>query len=662
MLGRHGDRDNSPTIHFREGLDTAGFSSSATANEADTDATKIVRELIQNSVDAAREARRDRAEIRFEVVECALTDCPGMKDFIVAHSLALRTQTKLADGNLPDVARYAAEHIGRTLQHETIDVLCVSDNGVGLTAKTMKNILGDGQSGKATTEGGSHGYGHLTVIPSSDIRLVYYGGVDGDGNRVASGHCILAPFEDENKMPRTRDGYLVHNLKQVISDPYEFPTENNIPGLIAGELNKIETEWGSGTVVLVPAFNFFKDERDSLWNSIRQAAAINFLVPFLQDSIRIEFVADGETHILDSNSVRQVIEECAEQKRAKFLSGVMARECLDVLSKGEDITFDTCLGEVIGKFMRHPPGRGTQRIDLWRNGMWITHNGKPQRFLPRLYKSTFDGYEPFHLLLLLRPDEGNIHRLVRLGEPPLHDELDIRRLPNSDAEQLKQAFGQIRDQMKDRLCKIDATSFEMNGILPLPTGGTGPGGESGTHAGEWEIFDRRPVSASGKATIDVGGESGSEPENGAGETDKPGNGGGGGGGTRTVRKPGNPASFRAIPVITALGQCDMEIIPVDDAPVAEVRFMLDESMDATCQQMDNEPLVTMRHVHLDGTPVSENMCVRDDDGNILGVLIDGFTKDRKYRLSFGFESPVDGADTMVALKAEVVRRQSMEAS
>lgn len=659
MLGRRDERRNPPpTIHFRQNVDSAGFSSSATANEADADATKIVRELIQNSVDAARENGRDRTEVRFAVENLSLTDCPGIQQLREAYDLALVAQRRLAGGELPDVARHAAERIGNALQSDTVEVLCVSDNGVGLTLDTMKNILGDGQSGKAATEGGSHGYGHLTVIPASDLRLVYYGGIDADGARVASGHCILAPFEDREGRPRTRDGYLVDELKADLFDPYVFPTGAHIPDLIAGQLDRIEAEWGSGAAVIVPSFNFFRDGRDSLWGSIRQAAATNFLVPFLEGGIRIEAVLDGETNTLDSASVKRVIDEGASQRRSRFLPGVMARECMNVILTGEDILFETSLGTVRGKLVRHPPGRGTQRIDLWRNGMWITHSGKSPRFLPRLQKSAFDGYEPFHLCLLLRSTDGDIHRLVRSAEPTLHDELDVGRLPDNDAVALRQAFSQIQDQLKGRLGKVDATSFRMDGILSLPIGGTGPGGDGGIHAGEWEVFDRRPRSqARGGAVVDVGREPGSEPENGGGKPDNPSNGGGAGGGTRTGKRPGNPALFHAVPVMTAPGQCEMEIIPGESAPVAEVRFMLDESMDATCQQMDGEPLVHMRNIRLDGETIPENMRLRDENGNILGVLIDGFSKDRRYRLSFGFEPPDGVAIDRVALKVEVVKRQ-----
>ena len=647
MSEKRGGMKDTPSILFRDQMEQAGFQSSTTSNEAAADATTIVRELIQNAQDAAKEAKRARTEIRFEVETISLTDCPGMDRFGTAYDLALKTQTKMAGGTLPDIARNAAKCIGNALEKKKVSLLSISDNGIGLTRKTMKNILGDGQSGKVATQGGSYGYGHLTVIPSSDLRLVYYGGTADE--MVASGHCILAPFKDADGNAKGKDGYLADDLKDDLFDPYDFPTGERVPDLIVRKLDQIKSEWGSGTVVFVPAFDYFGDKPDKLWPSIRQAVATNFLMPLLHDEMRIEFRADGKIHSLDSNSVKSAVEECASEKRSRFLSGKMAKDCLDVFLGGEEIRFHTDLGDVRGKLVRHKSGLGMQRIDLWRNGMWIADNGKGH--LPLLRKAAFSDYGPFHLCLLIQSEDGEIHRLVRTAEPPLHDDLNIKRLTDEDERRkLREAFRRIRDHLKGRLDKLNTDSLQMEGILSLPIGGTGSGGDPGIHAGEWEAYDRRPKSANGKITVDVG-----DPER-KRKTPKPKKGGGSGGSTRTARKPGNPAAFHAVPVMAATGQCEVNIIAVEDISKVEIRFLLDESMDATCDQMDNEPLVCLKNVGLNGTPVSESMLVMDE-GHVCGILLDGFSKDKNYRLSFDVYVPGDTAVGKMALKAEVVRRK-----
>lgn len=203
-------------LYFRRGVDPATFSSSTTNNAASADATTIVRELIQNSLDAAKEINREQAIIRFEIEEIEQSFLPGFDDLLDAFPHALDTQTKLSKGKLPDIQAQIASVFEENLAHDKVYLLSVSDNGVGLTQDTMKALLGDGKSAKASSGGGAHGYGHLTVLPSSNLRLVYYGGISQNGVKVGSGHCILAPFQDQENVNHTKDGYLVEDRKSVV--------------------------------------------------------------------------------------------------------------------------------------------------------------------------------------------------------------------------------------------------------------------------------------------------------------------------------------------------------------------------------------------------------------------------------------------------------------
>ena len=538
-------QQNSAKILFRKGYEQTGFSSSTTANELDVDATKIVRELIQNSVDAANETKRDKTKIRFEIESVSTTDCPGINEIKSAFYLALETQKKLTkEDTLSDIAQAIADRIKNALEQEHISLFCVLDNGVGLDEHSMRNILGDGFSSKGPTQGGSYGYGHLTVIPASDFRLVYYGGVTKNNSKmVASGHCILASFQDEQGRAKNKDGYFATDLKEDMFEPYVFPTNENIPDFIYLKIDWIKKQWRSGTVVLVPAFNFFREKDDQLWQKIEQAAVTNFLPLFINDKISVEFVRNGKTDILDGTSIQETLEKYQSEKNDPFLSGANAFKCFDVLKTGEDITFETESGNVKGKLKRNP-GRGSQRIDLFRNGMWITHNGKSP-FLPRLQKSTFSGYEAFHLVLLVNSeDSGDIHTLIRSAEPPLHNAVKAKQLVTKSKKDLEMAFEGIRDQLKNRLERIDTENFQLKGILSLPICGREQGGQAGIYAGEWKPYERQSRSTPGSESVHTGTEDespGVRSGPGPGPRSKPDN----SGGRETIKKPGTRVPFQA---------------------------------------------------------------------------------------------------------------------
>lgn len=649
---------NKTGIQFRKGIEDSSFSSSTTNNAANADATTIVRELIQNSVDAAKEIGLDKAIIRFEIEEIEQCNLPGIDNLRNAFTSAFVTQTKLSDGILPDIQKQIAAVFENNLKQHSGDILSVMDNGVGLTKNTMKALLADGRSAKSTGGGGAHGYGHLPVLSSSDLRLVYYGGVNRDGSQVASGHCVLAPFRDEHGEDHEKDGYLVKSLKQDLYEPYEFLSDDDIPELISAKIDIISNEWGSGTVVLVPAFNFFKDSKDDLFKSIKKAAATNFFASFAKDEIVIELKKGEYIQKLDHSNIKDALEEFSNEKLSRsFISGSKANDCFNVITTGEDIKFKTDIGIVTGKLELYNNSK-TTRIDLCRNGMWIVYNNSPGKRLPRLQNSSFIDYKPFHLVILLEANDGEIHQLVRKSEPPIHDQVDVKRLLPDDQKKLENAFTQINEQIKKKLVKIDSKTIVMDGILTFPIGGSGSGGEIGNYAGEWKPFERKTSLSKGVTPIEIGNEGihGNNKKNWTNKFKVKRK----GAGTKTAKSTGSAAMFHAVSVPLEPRRYEIEIHPLEDLDFGEVRFMIDQNMDETCRNMNSEPLVWLNNVKLNDFDVSEKALIKNDDGNILSILVPNIKEGKTFRLKFNFTPSNKLAianDKFVGLKAEIIKRK-----
>ena len=638
-------------IIFRQGVDNAGFSSSTTSNVANAEATTIIRELIQNSVDAAKSIKRSKTVIRFEIDQVESSRLPGFSNVKDAFGHAVKAQAKLNGGTLPDVQQEIVEGFEQHLKDKKCSVLSVTDNGIGLTRDTMNALLSDGRSAKSSAGSGAHGYGHLTVLPSSGIRLVYYGGKSDSDARVAAGHCVLASFHD-GKDSRKKDGYLVRQVNEDMFDPFDFLTDDDIPELISSKLDEISEQWGTGTVVQVPFFNYFRSPKEDLWELIKKAAATNFFASIMNDEIVIEYVNGSKTKQLSQENIEDVLNEFSGERNARsFIAGAKALECFYAIKNGEEVTLKTGIGSVSGRLVRHGAGK-TSRIDLCRNGMWIVFNNSPGRQLSKLQSSAFEGYQRFHLVLLLKADDGDLHKLVRNAEPPLHDAVDVKRLSRDSRDKLTAAFKSVQEEIKGLLDPIVSNVVSMDDILTVLGDGKGSGPEKDGIGGEWERFERRASSRGGNTPGRDGPGRKVGPRKGV-KTKGPGR-----GGTKTKAK-GKPSPFKAISVPTGARSYEFEIHPTENLEGGSLQFKIDQNLDETCAQTSKESHLRLKNIKIDGKSVDSSKVVKGLSGNVEGIELDELVVNKKINVKFDFELSDRleiPSDRYVGLEAEITKR------
>ena len=247
-----------PDLHFGQGGEPSGFTTAGITGFSDLNPAAIVREIMQNSLDAAREATKTVANIRFEVERSSLDQIPGIQRYRKCFQCKARSaETASGHQGLSDQAKDVAQAIEKCLSYEQCTTLFALDNGIGLDGSRMKAILADGLSVKSEASAGAVGNGHFVVIPASDLRYVLYGGLTKQGQMIGSGHAILASHQSDNKRMGNKDGYFVKDLKHDLFDPYVFPQDNEIPEYLRSKLEWIANQWQSGTIVAVPGFNQF---------------------------------------------------------------------------------------------------------------------------------------------------------------------------------------------------------------------------------------------------------------------------------------------------------------------------------------------------------------------------------------------------------------------
>ncbi|MCY4379012.1 MAG: hypothetical protein OXC39_04195 [Candidatus Dadabacteria bacterium] len=651
MTGRK--RSGTPRLNFSPG-DMSGFTSAGLAGFSDLNPTAIVRELLQNSLDAGREADIKPSVVRFEIKQYSVDKIPGIESYKDAFNRAVDSQKKAQNGMLPDQANGVVNAISNCLKKKKCQVLFVLDNGIGLNNKRMTALLSDGFSVKENVGTGAVGNGHLTVLPASDLRYVLYGGLVS-GMMTGSGHAVLASFESQEKKRTSKDGYFTIENREDLYEPFVFPKNEQVPDFISKKLLWIKNEWKreSGTVVIVPGFNNFREDgNSSLWDMISKAAACNFFAAIHQGEIRIELAKDqGEPLALDEKNIYDFLSKFESEKRtsSKFLSGSRAFEAYKTIIDGKEMLLDTGIGKITVK-LRTLPENGRSRIDLCRNGMWITSK------LPRLDVNKFSEHAPFHCLVMLKAEDGDeIHRLVRKSEGPLHNHLDAKKwLDNSEKRDLEQAMSKISDALTDSVPKLDHKTFSIQDILSIDSHGIAQGGRRLASAGAFEEFRRVPRrNDEGKDE----NEDGPGPDKkGRGKGGKNGNGGGGRG---TFRKSGSGVPFGAIFVPKGQRSYSVDLKPENKVPESEIRFILDENLDNSCDDSRSEGFVSLKNVKLNGKDVSGKRLMRDENDRVLGIRLGALSLGQNLRLDFDFVLPQDievSGFSTVALKAELIRR------
>ena len=593
-------RSRKPTLKFGETTEIQGFTSWKTSSFNDLPPARVIREILQNSLDAAVEAGVTPAVVRFRVNKIKRQDIPDIAGYEKAFREAVTYHSK--QGKLPDAAQHVVDTIEAALEELAEDghyLLSVSDNGVGLNERRMKALFSDGTSVKATNAAGSYGVGHFAAISASDLHYLLYGGVLENGKKLAAGYAVLASRPGK-KYWNAAQGYLIK--KFMTGDKlYDFLDSKSIPRILATDLEKIRDEWKHGTVISIPAFNYFGDYTQRLSHIVSKIASYNFGVAIHRGDLVIEIdesekgdESDGlEEMRLDNSTLGKILREERGEKRAPrkdtFFEGLRpsgqnAHSMYETLVKGESNVVPTGLGEVSINLLAPAP-TGNTRIDLFRNGMWITDE------VSRLKRADFTDRQPFHAVLV--PQEGNeLHRLVRKAEGPMHDKLSFNLLSDAEKKKLANAFGKISDWIKEQIPELGDSEYTPDDFLVVQTGGEGVGGGPK----QFEMWGLPVVVHKHRLSQRTFTESGKKTEHeGEGEGEKK---------NRKRRKNvrrtrSNPLPFQS--TVVPDGQ-ERHIVSLkcknafDDVTLS---LRVDENVDATCDRIWPDEKVTIRSFEVD---------------------------------------------------------------
>ena len=581
-----------PDLMFLKSTDSVGFTAAGIAGFRDINPSSVVRELIQNSLDAAQDADEPKTVVRFSTATVRTRDIPGIGSYRSAFKKAVKRRTE--ENGPSDQEMMIVEAISHALNRDEQDVLIVSDNGIGLNETRMHALLSDGVSSKERHASGAFGVGHMSVFPLSELRYVLYGGICG-GRWTASGHAVLASHDanSRDRTGRSANGYYLAGSK---GRKHIYPGKRDLPPLVQDALSGIERSHRHGTAVIVPAFNRFK-EKVSLREAVSEAVACSFFPAVAKRSLEVVVEDSGESWTLTSANLESVLHEHKEKKQSRgYLAGQKAFFSHAALLQGERHTIHVLDGsaEIV---VRHPADSGTTRINLFRNGMWITNSDRRTGGIPRLH-SAFPDHEPFEALILVSAQSApEFHGLIRNAEGATHNRLDLKLLTNEDEKQLRGAFEKIRQRLGKLVPKFSDQPYSPSDFLVFGIDGNSSSGPKAgwSYGGALIPIHRR---TSGQRSVDAG----------LGGRDSRGKGGGGGG--SGMEPPRGRSRRRALPsnftaVVTPVGKRRkrIRIRCTEDCGDLELRLVVDDRADVTTDRLWPDRVARIENAKINGVQV-----------------------------------------------------------
>ena len=313
-----------PSLRFGRTHVPTGFTSGLVAHYDDS-AIPVVRELTQNSLDAA-DGVADKCEVVFEIFEAPTESIPCLDDYKAALESARQHRKRWQHGGRSHDETDTLRQIDECLANEKVTVLTCTDNGCGFDARRLDAVLTTGNTlkGGDLLSMGSFGLGHLAALAASGLRYVTYAGRTLSGETMMSGHALLASHTDTDGDLRAADGFLAAEFPAFdgSSDSYLFEAPTLMKSLM-------EPMTASGAVVAVLGFRDFRRDAtdpDELTptQQIAAAAASNFVAAISTERLRVQ-ISDhrsGEHIDLDSDTINETLETHSNERRSEISGGI----------------------------------------------------------------------------------------------------------------------------------------------------------------------------------------------------------------------------------------------------------------------------------------------------------------------------------------------------
>ncbi|BAS67189.1 hypothetical protein [Bathymodiolus septemdierum thioautotrophic gill symbiont] len=423
-------------LYFRTG-ETEGFTSKKLADKKSGYANPI-RELLQNSLDASKDADNNKCEINIYIESINKTTIPHIKDYEDTLNTAIEFHKSV------DSYNHNAEQIVNTIQQELgkdkLKILMFVDNGKGMSPDILNGLIGERSVKSSEGSGGSFGVGHLSPYFLSSLRYVLYASKYKNNDEVIktlfSGTPILAGFEDDDAT-RGATGRILKSIPENENKPkFIFPTI--YPSFIQNKMDKLEA---TGSMVAILGLNKEWDKEANY------AIVSNFFYAINKQELIVKI--DHDT--IDKSDIDRLLEKNQDNTRAmdgNILCGSDVYQAwLAVKNNNHKSKIDLDNGDEVCVHIRNNI-EANSVIVLIRNGMLIARHDKMlANEINSLRKN--EDFEPFSVVINVDDKEcPKLFELIKGAENPYHNKLEKNRLIKKDEKQLKALLKELSEKIK----------------------------------------------------------------------------------------------------------------------------------------------------------------------------------------------------------------------
>ncbi len=436
-------------LYFRPG-EPEGFTSKKLADKKDS-YNNPIRELLQNSVDAAKEASNPQCivsiQIKNNITKSAI---PNIEKYESVLDQAVEYHEK--KGSYGNNSQQVVNSVKRALEREDFTILMFTDNGVGISPDTLDALISGNSVKQDESSGGSFGVGHLTSYFLSSLRYVLYASKYKNKHthqieKLFSGSPILAGYQDEEGIDRGSVGRILQEVPEVpedeLSPRWEF--SKDFPDFIDLKMKEVTT---TGSMVAILGLN--KD-----WDKEAEyAIANNFFHAISNDELTVSISNNNQESAIDSQRINELLYERKDGKSAtsdNILSGqhtyqawltVTDNNCKQNIKLDNDDTVCVYIKSDI---------EISSFIALVRNGMLIARHDKLlSSEIASLRKN--ENFVPFSMIIDVNREQcPKLFSLIKDAEGPYHNELIKGKLLPGDEKKLKNLLKELSNKTQQYL-------------------------------------------------------------------------------------------------------------------------------------------------------------------------------------------------------------------